>query len=174
MNALKISTYFMIKLIFLIYLGILIWICLFKMSLHPLGYLTVDIRSLNLFPFAQSNSIKEPLLNILVFVPFGFFLSSVAIKSKFLRKLFLVILLSASFEILQYLLSIGQSDITDLITNTSGGLIGLFLYQVLKKRLTDKILNKLILFSGILIIIAVAYYFKIRLDFMQRMRQMYR
>ncbi len=164
----------MIKLIFLIYLGILIWICLFKMSLQPLGYLTVDTRSLNLLPFAQSNSIKEPLLNILVFVPFGFFLSSVAIKSKLLRKLFLVILLSASFEILQYLLSIGQSDITDLITNTSGGLIGLFLYQVSKKRLTDKILNKLILFSGILIIIAVAYYFKIRLDFMQRMRQMYR
>lgn len=82
--------------------------------------------------------------------------------------------MSAFFEVSQYTLSIGQTDITDLLTNTLGGIIGLNLYWMLKKNLSDKMLHRLIIVIGSLIFIVVAYYLKIRLDFMQRMRQMIR
>ena len=41
---------------------------------------------------------------------------------------FITAILSLLFEITQWIFSIGASDITDLITNTLGGICGLFLF----------------------------------------------
>ena len=41
------------------------------------------------------------------------------------RKLLAVVALSVTYEVLQYVLAIGASDITDVITNTLGGAAGL-------------------------------------------------
>lgn len=54
-------------------------------------------------------------------------------KWSFLTKVILSFALSLSFESLQYLLAIGASDITDIITNTLGALIGLSFYALLIK-----------------------------------------
>ena len=36
-------------------------------------------------------------------------------------------------EVLQYIFAIGRSDITDLLTNTCGGILGIVIYLVLAK-----------------------------------------
>ena len=42
-------------------------------------------------------------------------------------------ILSLCFEVLQWVFAIGSSDITDLITNTAGGVLGTGVYFVLRK-----------------------------------------
>ena len=43
-------------------------------------------------------------------------------------KFFLILMTSFIFEVLQYILAIGGTDITDIITNTCGGVTGIGIY----------------------------------------------
>lgn len=92
-----------------------------------------NTRSLNLTPLAMSGGRREVLFNILAFIPFGILLTMNTPKISFLNKLAISILLSFSFESLQYLLAIGATDITDLITNSLGALLGISFYYLLIK-----------------------------------------
>ncbi len=47
--------------------------------------------------------------------------------------IFLGFILSFTLETMQFILNIGASDITDIITNTTGTIVGLFLYFILEK-----------------------------------------
>ena len=74
------------KTIFIIYCGILIWTVLFKMAASPeeLRYLT-GIRKLNLIPFDYRGGIpriliRETAMNVLVFIPFGFYLKMLGVS----------------------------------------------------------------------------------------------
>ena len=63
--------------------------------------------------------------------------------------------LSAIFEAIQFILGIGVTDITDLMTNTSGGVIGMYLVcgvSSLLKEKTTKILNGVALVCTILMV----------------------
>lgn len=103
-------------------------IALFYFTLLPI-IPTFDTPAINLIPFRDyvyhfGNYNEEMFLNILLFVPMGFFL---AMNPK--RKLFTVILygalISLAIEILQPWITIGRvCDITDLFTNTAGTCIG--------------------------------------------------
>ncbi len=96
------------QLLFFIYILGLIWLVLFKLSFHPLSFLEMtNTRSLNLTPLAMSGGRREVLFNILAFIPFGILLTMNAPKISFLNKLAISILLSFSFESLQYLLASG-------------------------------------------------------------------
>ncbi|MFQ9071881.1 MAG: VanZ family protein [Faecalibacillus faecis] len=92
-------------------------------------------RSFNLIPFYYPNEttyqIKEVLENMIIFIPFGLYLKTLNINSE--RTVFLGFLLSLSLELSQYIFCIGASDITDLITNTTGVLVGVGLYYLLKR-----------------------------------------
>lgn len=122
------------QLLFFIYILGLVWLVLFKLSFHPLDFLEMtNTRSLNLTPLAMSGGRREVLFNILAFIPFGILLTMNASKISFLNKLAISILLSFSFESLQYLLAIGATDITDLITNSLGALLGISFYYLLIK-----------------------------------------
>jgi glycopeptide antibiotics resistance protein len=62
------------------------------------------------------------------------------------KKLFLFSLISLIIEVLQYIFGIGAFDITDIINNTLGGIIGLMIYTGLEKVFgnrtkTQKIIN---------------------------------
>jgi len=62
------------------------------------------------------------------------------------------------FEIIQYVYSIGASDITDLITNTIGGLCGMVLFGILGKVTTKYRMTIINFFGGgieILVIVLV-------------------
>ena len=122
------------QLLFFIYILGLIWLVLFKLSFHPLSFLEMtNTRSLNLTPLAMSGGRREVLFNILAFIPFGILLTMNAPKISFLYRLAISILLSFSFESLQYLLAVGATDITDLITNSLGALLGISFYYLLIK-----------------------------------------
>ncbi len=125
-------------ILFTIYIFLVIWIILFKLAI------SVDqlpqFRSINLIPFYYPNKttyqIREVLDNLIIFIPFGLYLKTLSIDSK--RTVFLGFLFSFSLELSQYIFCIGASDITDLITNTTGALVGVFIYYLLKKIFKEK------------------------------------
>ncbi len=60
------------------------------------------------------------------------------------------------FEASQYIFGIGASDITDIITNTIGGIIGICIYMVIKKAFKeDKKVKNFITICSIVIMIPV-------------------
>jgi glycopeptide antibiotics resistance protein len=91
--------------------------------------------------------------NFVVFIPFGLFLGINLKKASFWRKLAYISIFSLGVEILQFIFAIGITDITDIITNTLGGLVGLLVYDLGKKYIDNK---KLDLFITILSAILIA------------------
>lgn len=47
--------------------------------------------------------------------------------------------ISLIFECIQYVFGLGASDITDIITNTIGGLVGVVIYMLIKTIFNDRI-----------------------------------
>ena len=88
-------------------------------------------RSLNVSPFDASGGRLEILL-ISLFLFLLVFMGRFSERS-FLGKWGTIFLVSLFVEILQYIFGIGATDITDIITNTSGGLMGLLLYHAFQK-----------------------------------------
>lgn len=129
--------------LFMIYFILLTWIILMKTEF---SFETVyRMRSLNLIPLegtaVRNNQLdyQEIYLNILIFVPFGLYLSMMKPNWSFLKKLFPIFLVSFIFESLQYIFSIGATDITDLIGNTLGGVLGIFSYYLVSKGIKDRL-----------------------------------
>lgn len=100
------------------------------------------IKSINLIPFRDlrlnyGGAIREIILNIIMMVPFGF-LYPIIKKKGVLRVTISTFLFSFVIEILQLMsawwggLSSRSFDVTDLITNTFGGLIGYIIFIVLR------------------------------------------
>lgn len=155
------------KLLLFIYLLVLTWIILFKMQIDIVN-LEMDYHNINLIPFQGSLIINgkmdwtEIILNVIAFIPYGVYISMLKENRNIFLKTLPVFLTSFLYEAIQYIFAIGASDITDLLGNTLGGLIGIALFWLLSKILkenTIKIINVLavtgtvfmILFMGILI-----------------------
>jgi len=146
--------------LFIVYFVLLIWIIVFKMqySLNDLP----NFRGLNLIPFAGSiiknNQLdySEIIQNVIVFIPFGLYLSMIKPDWPFWKKSISIAGVSLSFELMQFLFAIGGADITDLIGNTLGGVVGIGSYivfsRILKEK-TIKILNILALTGTICIVL---------------------
>jgi len=103
--------------------------------------------SMNLVPFidvlnGRGDFVRQVGLNVIMTIPFGFLFPLTKNKnSKLLKTILYTFLLSLSIEILQPLISgFRSADITDLITNVLGGIIGYIMYLILKP-LTVKVLD---------------------------------
>lgn len=146
--------------LFAVYLLALVWIVLFKFQF---SFDTMPhFRGLNLIPFAGSvvkgNRLdyNEIILNLIVFIPFGLYLSMVKPNWLFWKRVVLIAGVSLIFELLQYIFAIGGTDITDLMSNTLGGVVGVGLYAIIFKILkekTNKVLNIVTLVGTIGIVI---------------------
>lgn len=136
--------------LFVIYLLALTWIILFKMtfSFQELP----NLRGINLIPFAGSVIVNnridlgEIINNILIFVPFGIYISMLKPDSTFLKKIAPTASVSLLFELFQFIFAIGATDMTDFIGNTLGGIIGIGVYFILcnifkTETMTNKIVN---------------------------------
>lgn len=140
-NRQKIASMF----VFGLYLFLLIWLVLFKFS-TDLTALS-RFRSVNLIPFQESLIINETLsleeifLNMLIFIPFGVYISILKYEWSFAKKAVSCLLLSLTFETLQFIFAIGASDITDLIGNTSGGVIGIWSCSLLQNILPKQVIS---------------------------------
>ena len=147
------------RILFAVYFLILVWILLFKMS-FSLDELYKN-RSINLIPFMGSvvvNGriyINEIIDNILVFIPLGIYICMLKEDWSILRKISVGFFVSLGIEVLQFILAIGATDITDLLGNTLGGILGIgvfYLFSKLFKNKTNKIINTLALIATILLV----------------------
>ena len=131
------------RAVFAVYLFLLCWLVLFKLSVHP-GEL-VGVRGVNLVPFAQSLRVNgEPAVweigyNALVFVPLGVYLQLFWPQKPMVWKWGAGALLSVLFEVLQYAFAIGMSDITDVLANALGCLLGLAGCRLFGRLLGDRL-----------------------------------
>ena len=75
---------------------------------------------------------KNVLGNMIMFLPFGFFVSYYLKSEKLTLPLFLILIASISIEVVQLL--IGRVfDVDDIILNILGGLMGYGIYAILKR-----------------------------------------
>ena len=157
------------EVLFIIYLLVLIWIIVFKMefSIADIN----RIQNLNLNPYSAPARIngeivyEEILFNILAFLPFGMYLGILSKKWNIFQCLFVFLLMSLSFEIIQYIFSIGASDVTDVINNVLGGIIGIILFRLLNLLIKDndkahKIVN-IVSGLGTVIVVIILFILKI-------------
>ena len=77
--------------------------------------------------------------NIIIFMPFGFFIPTVVKKAKnIVIVTILSFVFSVSVEVTQLLTKAGSFDVDDLLLNTIGGAIGYILYVAAKKWLLGR------------------------------------
>lgn len=96
-------------------------------------------KPMNLVPFidvleGRGDFIRQVVLNVIMTVPFGFLFPLTRNKNaRFGKTILFCFLMSLGIELLQPLLSGSRSsDITDIITNVLGGMIGYAAYALFK------------------------------------------
>ena len=145
-------------MLFALYLLTLLWLILFKLSYDISSVLAgYQTRSLNLVPFVSlgQTGLSETVSNVVSFIPFGL-LAALNFKHTALWRLLAAVLaLSVVVETLQYVLAIGTTDVTDVITNTLGGLVGLVLYRLVNRVVRAEVLDWLIVAVGLALFVAL-------------------
>lgn len=151
-----------------IYLIVLFWIIVLKLNI---SFSYKGTQNINLIPFREPLlyngriDYNEIFLNILIFIPLGLYVGILFKKSNLAQKIFSFFMVSFSFEILQFIWKIGAFDITDIINNTLGGIIGLLLFKGLSKAFNSpakaqKLIN-IIATIGTIVIVSTLLYLKI-------------
>lgn len=147
----------------IVYLIVLTWIIVFKMQIDIGALRQMDLRSINLIPFAGSAivngkiEVSEILLNIAAFIPFGMYLSMVDSNIHFIMKVLSIFAVSLMYEVMQYCFAIGASDITDLLGNTLGGIIGIGIFAACSKILGERTVRILNILAAVGTAVTVAF-----------------
>ena len=145
-------------MLFALYLLTLLWLILFKLSYDISSVLAgYQTRSLNLVPFVSlgQTGLSETVSNVVSFIPFGL-LAALNFKHTALWRLLAAVLaFSVVVETLQYVFAIGTTDVTDVITNTLGGLVGLVLYRLVNRVVRAEVLDWLIVAVGLALFVAL-------------------
>lgn len=144
------------NLIFIIY-ALLLYELLTSAELNTSGGLNiVPFTEIFRYKIGSSLFVYNVIGNILVFVPFGYFVSSYVKASKISHILIISLVTSLTVEVVQ--LQIGRSfDIDDIILNVVGSIIGFFLFiglSAIKKHL-PKIFQKDILYNILCIVLSI-------------------
>lgn len=128
----------LLSVLLALYLPLLAWIVMWKLEVPYVG--SGEIRQIKLVPFVSSacngaSAPSEVVANVVLFIPFGLYLGLLAPGWPRWKTVFTVAGASLTLEVAQHVLAVGSSDVTDLITNTAGGLAGLGLFVVVRRRL---------------------------------------
>lgn len=145
------------------YLIALIWIIIFKLqfSFENLPH----IRNINLIPFGESvivngkMDISEIIQNALAFIPLGLFVHVLWEQKSFLKQFVPIICTTLLFEVIQFIFAIGATDITDFITNSLGGIIGIIIAIAISKMTRNnwvKLINIISLIGAITLTLFIA------------------
>ncbi|MDR1432557.1 MAG: VanZ family protein [Propionibacteriaceae bacterium] len=129
-----------------------------------LPYLMVSgddgIRVVNLVPFGGSIdrqgrfAWEEIAYNTAVFIPLGVYLSAMT-RWNATKRILVAAGVSVAFEMTQFAFGIGVSDITDVISNTAGAVIGIGVHVATRKALGAKAPRVVTVAALVLTIIAV-------------------
>lgn len=132
-DVLLVNTLMYIYLSFVLYFTLMPVITALPFMLnHP-------YKPMNMVPFidvltGRGDFIRQVLLNVVMMIPFGFLFPMTRNPAAGLgRTVLCCFLLSLGIELLQPLINgFRSADITDLITNTIGGMVGYVLYIVFR------------------------------------------
>lgn len=121
---------------FAVYLVLLGWIILWKLEVPHVG--DGSLRVIKFVPFiangdAGASAPLEIVVNVALFVPLGAYLRLLAPAMRWRSALAVILGMSVILEAIQYALALGSSDITDLIANTTGGLLGIGVLALMRR-----------------------------------------
>lgn len=170
MKKKTINILFIISLIF--YILIILKFILFK-YVSPLQLFSsnrLSLRSINLIPFYDliiGRYIKLDIIgNIILFIPMGIYINILSKNLTIFKNIIKIAVISVFFECSQYIFGLGATDITDIFTNTIGGIIGIGIFALIKKLFKTDSATKtfiticsliiLLLVSGLLIVLTLA------------------
>ena len=155
---------FWLKILFIIYLLLLITILFLKNEYRMGGFEDINtfsnehFETINIIPFATIIGYISGLLfedininivvinlatNLLLFAPMGFFIPILFDKKVKNIKQFgmVMVLITILVEILQFITYSGSTDIDDIILNTTGAII---IYMLMKTKFVKNLLKKVI------------------------------
>lgn len=153
------------NILFVIYLIAVFEIIVFKLELpfRNIGYL----RNINLIPFNESLIVNgkidfsEIIMNMVIFMPLGIYVEIIFSKWSTAKKFSIFFIISLICEVLQFIFAVGASDITDIINNTLGGIIGFLIFKVIVKIFNNrdkahKVVNVIAVIGTVLMILLLA------------------
>ena len=121
--------------LFVVSLIVLYWILLLKLGVQ---FSYMENRSVNLIPFSGPPILNvENILNTVIFIPLGIYAGILFQRWMFGKQLLFSLLFSLLVEGLQYILRLGAFDVTDICTNTFGGIIGFMIFKVIETAFND-------------------------------------
>ncbi len=155
-----------IMLCFIIYILLLYYIVTFQDNNYGTNNF-VPFREIFRYHYTSRLFIKNVLGNIILFIPFGIFVTRFIKTKKIFPTVVISFLVSCSIEFAQ--MRIGRTaDIDDVILNTFGGLIGALIYKFesdILKKLPSFMRNELFLDLLCLILIISIIYISFRFGF---------
>ena len=146
------------NLLFIIYVLLLFELLTGTENSYGSGINIIPFKEIMRYEFGSKMFIYNVLGNILIFVPFGYFISRYVKPKKILPIIVDALITSVTVETVQ--LKIGRSfDIDDIILNIAGAIIGYFVYiafDAIYKHL-PKILQKDFIYDVISLIILTMF-----------------
>ncbi|GEK20196.1 VanZ family protein [Cellulomonas xylanilytica] len=127
--------------LFVVYLALLVWAVLWKLEAPWVG--VAGERIVKLVPFvatsgAGASSRSDVVANVALFVPFGLYLGLLAPAWRWWKVAAAAGAASMALEVAQYVLAVGSSDLTDVVVNTAGALVGLGLLALARRRYRER------------------------------------
>lgn len=141
---------FGLKTLMYIYIVMVFFVTLMPFPIPFAGSNNLFLETANFIPFRDvimgyDGAVREIILNVIMMMPFGF-LYPIIRKKGFIMTIAFSFFFSLFIECVQLLSAWWGSlysrsfDVTDLITNTSGGFLGYLIYYILKS-LIRKVLD---------------------------------
>ena len=143
------------RLIFLIYMFLLFELVT-TTDFESFSNNFIPFKEIMRYPYNSKLFYKNVLGNVLLFVPFGYFVNNKIKNKSIIINIFMTLITSLSIELIQ--MNIGRSfDIDDIILNLLGGITGYIIYRILSfiKYKLPKALNKNWFFNILWIILLI-------------------
>lgn len=98
--------------------------------------------SVNIIPFADmAADFVNACLNVLLFVPFGFFLPILWDTFRKIKNVAKAGLITTLFVEISQIFTFRTTDINDIITNTVGAMVGYFIARGITDKFTERVLS---------------------------------
>lgn len=117
---------FVLRLLWVIYFLVMILLLFFRVY-HDNN---INLNILELFNFETTN-LSQTILNLILFIPIGYWLKRLKINSALLMSFLLV----TSIELLQFVSHRGIFDVVDILINTIGIMIGYIIFKTVHIKL---------------------------------------
>lgn len=135
------------------YFILLIWVIALKCNASWVKEVGEELRSLplhqrighSIIPFydlilSEEYFDMDYFLNVLIYLPFGLFMPFISDKRTFVN-IGIIFTSSVIFETVQLITGFGGWDSTDMACNTIGGVLGIIIYKLFRKHISDKTIN---------------------------------